>query len=53
MNARIKGIPVRNELTEEWKKRGASNCNDFAILTDEISKGTFGLTTGEHKNLKN
>lgn len=53
VNARIKGIPVRNELTEEWKNRGATNCKDFAILTDEISKGTFYLTTREHKELKN
>lgn len=50
-NTRIKGIAVRNELTKEWKNRGAG-IKDYAILTDEISKGTFGITTGEHKALK-
>lgn len=53
VNARIKSIPVRTTLTEEWKNRGVSNSKDFAILTDEISKGTFGITTNQHKNLKN
>jgi len=52
-NARIKAIPARNELTEEWKKRGAQDRKDFAILTDEISKSTFGVTTNQHKTLKN
>lgn len=51
-NTRIKGIAARNELTNEWKNRGAE-IKDYAILTDEISKGTFGITTGEHKILKN
>ena len=50
-NTRIKGIGARNTLTTEWKNRGATT-HDYAILTDEISKGTFGLTTGQHKNLK-
>lgn len=50
-NARIKGIGARNDLTNEWKNRGAST-NDYAILTDEISKGTFDITTQQHKNLK-
>ena len=52
INARIKGIPARNELTDEWKKRGISDQRDFAILTNEISVGTFGITTSEHKNIK-
>ena len=51
-NTRIKGIAARNELTNEWKNRGAQ-IKDNTILTDEISKGTFGITTGEHKILKN
>lgn len=51
-NARIKSIPVRKELTEEWLKRGAVTNKDFAILTNDISKGTFGLTTNQHKELK-
>ena len=50
-NARIKGIGARNELTNEWKNRGAST-TDYAILTDEISKGTFNITTQQHKDLK-
>lgn len=51
-NTRIKGIGARNDLTNEWKKRGAVSTRDYGILTDEISKGTFGITTGEHKALK-
>ena len=50
-NARIKGIGARNELTNEWKNRGATT-KDYAILTDEISKGTFDITTQQHKDLK-
>lgn len=53
VNARMKGIPARNELTDEWKKRGVTAQKDFAILTNEISKGTFGITTNQHKNIKN
>ena len=53
VNARIKGIPARNELTYEWSNRGVTSSKDFAILTDEISLGTFGLTTLEHKKFKN
>ena len=50
-NTRIKGIGARNALTNEWKNRGADT-RDYAILTDEISKGTFGITTQQHKDLK-
>lgn len=53
VNARIKGIPARNELTDEWRNRGVTNNKDFAILTDEISLGTFGITTLKHKEFKN
>lgn len=53
ISARIKGIPARNALTDEWDKRGITDKNDYAILTDEISKGTFGITTKKHKNIKN
>lgn len=52
VNARIKGIPARNELTDEWKKRGVNEQREFAILTNEISKGTFGITTNQHKSIK-
>ena len=51
-NARIKGIPARNALTNEWKNRGVTDSQSFAILTDEISYGTFGITTSEHKSIK-
>ena len=49
---RVRGIAVRDELTDEWKNRGISEQNDFAILTAEISKATFGLTPSEYKRLK-
>lgn len=52
VNARMKGIPIRVELTEEWKRRGAESGRDFAILTDEISKATFNVTTSQHKEIK-
>ena len=51
-NARLKGIPARTELTDEWKQRGAITSKDFAILTNDISKGTFGITTNQHKKYK-
>ncbi|MGB4780828.1 phage antirepressor protein, partial [Candidatus Methylomirabilis sp.] len=49
---RIRGIAVRDELTGEWQERGIQDQKDFAILTGEISKATFGLTPGEYKKLK-
>lgn len=52
VNARMKGIPIRVELTEEWKRRGAESGRDFAILTDEISRATFNVTTTQHKEIK-
>lgn len=52
VNARMKGIPARTELTDEWRKRGASCSKDFAILTDEISRTTFNITTNQHKEIK-
>ena len=48
----VRGIAVRDELTDEWQKRGIAEQRDFAILTAEISKATFGLTPGEYKKLK-
>lgn len=41
---RMRGIAVRDELTEEWKKRGVKEQKEYAILTAEISKATFGMT---------
>lgn len=49
---RLKAIGVRKELTDEWKKRGVKESKDYAILTAEIAKGTFGLTPSEHGKLK-
>lgn len=49
---RMRGIAIREELTEEWKNRGAKDHQDYQILTAEIAKATFGLTPGEHKKLK-
>lgn len=49
---REKSIMIRNELTDEWKKRGIKESMEYSILTAEISKATFGLTPTEHKELK-
>jgi len=49
---RLRGIAIRQELTEEWKTRDVEEEREFAILTDEISKATFNLTTSEHKKVK-
>ncbi len=49
---RVRGIAVRNELTDEWKVRGAKNEIDYAILTNDIIKGAFDLTVEEYKKLK-
>ncbi len=50
---RLRGIAVRQNLTEEWKKRGIESQSDFAILTAEISKATFGMTPSQYKEFKN
>ncbi len=49
---RMRGIAIREELTDEWKKRGAKEQIEYAILTAEISKATFGMTPSEYKELK-
>ena len=49
---RMRGIAIREELTDEWQKRGAQEQRDYEILTAEISKATFGITPSEYKNLK-
>lgn len=46
---RLRGIAVRDELTDEWMKRGVKEQKEFAILTAEISKATFGMTPSEYK----
>ena len=49
---RIRGIIIREELTDEWKNRGVETEKDFAILTAEISKATFGMTPNEYQKFK-
>ena len=49
---RMRGIAIREELTDEWQKRGAKIQKDYEILTAEISKATFGVTPNEYKKLK-
>ena len=49
---RMRGIAIREELTDEWQNRGATGSKDYEILTSEISKATFGVTPSEYKNLK-
>ena len=49
---RMRGIAVREELTEEWNNRGIKEQPEYAILTAEISKATFGMTPSEYKDFK-
>ncbi len=53
IDKRIRGIAIRQNLTDEWRERGVNNPNDYAILTAEISKATFGMTPSEYKKYKN
>lgn len=46
---RMRGIAIREELTDEWEDRGVEEAKDFAILTSEISEATFGLKPSAHK----
>lgn len=52
IDKRLRGIAIRQNLTDEWKQRGIDRERDFAILTAEISKATFGLTPTAYKKLK-
>lgn len=52
IDKRLRGIAIRQNLTDEWKNRGITEETDYAILTAEISKATFGLTPSEYKQLK-
>jgi prophage antirepressor-like protein len=52
IDKRLRGIAIRQNLTDEWKQRGVHSETDFAILTAEISKATFGMTPSEYKKLK-
>ena len=49
---RMRGIAIREELTDEWQKRGAQEERDYEILTAQISKAAFGVTPSEYKKLK-
>ena len=49
---RMRGIAIREELTDEWKNRGAKEQREYSILTAEISKATFGITPSQYKDLK-
>ncbi|HSX41984.1 MAG TPA: Bro-N domain-containing protein [Candidatus Saccharimonadales bacterium] len=49
---RVRGIAVRDELTDEWQKRGVQEGREYSILTAEISKATFGVTPSQYKKLK-
>jgi hypothetical protein len=50
---RMRGIAIREELTDEWQKRGAKEKKEYEILTAEISKATFGITPSQYKKRKN
>jgi len=52
INQRLKSIEIRKELTDEWKKRGLKEGQQFAVLTDIITKAWAGKTTKEYKILK-
>jgi DNA-damage-inducible protein D len=49
---RVRGIAIRDELTNEWQKRGVKEQREYAILTAEISRATFGMTPTEYKAFK-
>ena len=49
---RVRGIAIRDELTDEWKKRDVKTEREYSILTAEISKATFGMTPSEYKKFK-
>lgn len=52
IDKRLRGIAIRQNLTDEWKARGVTEERDFAILTAEISKATFGMTPSAYKEFK-
>ena len=53
IDKRLRGIAIRQNLTDEWHERGIEEQRDFAILTAEISKATFGMTPSDYKKHKN
>jgi prophage antirepressor-like protein len=52
IDKRLRGIAVRQDLTDEWQNRGAQTTLEYAILTNEIMRGTFGLDVEEYKQVK-
>ena len=52
IHQRLLSIRIRNELTDEWQKRGVEKGKEYAILTDEITKAWSGMSTRQYKNLK-
>lgn len=48
----LRGIEIRKNLTSEWDRSGVKKGREYAILTNEISQASFGITTGEHKKIK-
>ena len=52
IDKRLRGMAIRQNLTDEWKRRGITLEQDYAILTAEISKATFGMTPSEYKEFK-
>ncbi len=52
IDKRLRGIAIRQELTDEWKKRGIEEQREYAILTNEISQATFGVPIKIHKKIK-
>ena len=52
ISARLQGIVVRDQLTEEWGERGAKQGREFSVLTDILHSGAFDLATAEHKAIK-
>ena len=52
IDKRLRGIAIRQNLTDEWKRHGITSESDFAILTAEISKASFGMTPSEYKDFK-
>ena len=52
VHQRLLAIRIRNELTDEWKKRGVQKGREYAILTDEITRAWSGMNTRQYKNLK-
>jgi hypothetical protein len=52
ISERLKNVVIRNGLTDEWRERGAEEGREFALLTDTLSRGTFAITTAEHRQVK-